>query len=106
MEGTIFSIIPALIMLALVLLTRKVLLSLGAGIIVGTLLIHHFSIGDSLKEIWVIFYQIFITDGSVNSDNVLLLVFLLLLGMMTAFLASSGGSKAFGEWMIRRVKTR
>src|SRR5690625_4355283 len=106
MEGTFFSIIPALIMLALVLLTRKVLLSLGVGIVVGALLIHNFSIGNSIKEIWIVFYEIFVTDGSVNSGNVLLLGFLLLLGMMTAFLAVSGGSKAFGDWMIKRIKTR
>ena len=106
MEGTFFSIIPALIMLALVLLTRKVLLSLGVGIVVGALLIQNFSIGNSIKEIWIVFYEIFVTDGSMNSGNVLLLGFLLLLGMMTAFLAVSGGSKAFGDWMIKRIKTR
>ena len=32
MEGTIYSLIPALLMLVLVLLTRKVLLSLGRGL--------------------------------------------------------------------------
>ncbi|HLR67888.1 Na+/H+ antiporter NhaC family protein [Virgibacillus alimentarius] len=106
MEGTIYSIIPAIIMLVLVLLTRKVVLSLGAGIIAGALLIHNFSIGGTLKEIWIIFFQIFITDGSVNISNILLLSFLLLLGIMTAFLTASGGSRAFGEWMIKRIKTR
>lgn len=106
MEGTIISIIPALIMLILVLLTRKILLSLGTGIVVGVLLIHNFSIVQSITDIWMRFYEIFIIDGTVNSDNLLLLIFLLLLGIMTAFLAASGGSKAFGEWMIKRVKTR
>src|SRR5699024_2983560 len=99
----IFSIIPELIMIALVLLKRKVLLSLGVGIVVGALLIHNFSIGNSIKEIRIVFYEIFVTDSSMNSGNVLLLGFLLLLGMMTAFLAVSGGSKAFGDWMIKRI---
>lgn len=106
MEGTIFSIIPALIMLILVLLTRKILLSLGAGIVAGALLLHNFSVVQSIKEIWMMFYEIFIIDGSINSDNLLLLIFLVLLGIMTAFLAASGGSRAFGEWMIKRIKTR
>ncbi|WP_067727226.1 Na+/H+ antiporter NhaC family protein [Oceanobacillus damuensis] len=106
MEGTIFSIIPALIMLALVILTRKVLLSLGAGIIVGALFIHDFNIIGSLTEIWTVFYEIFISEGAFNTGNLLLLGFLLLLGMMTAFLQASGGSRAFGEWMMQRVKTR
>src|SRR5690625_4907067 len=106
MEGTFFSIISALIILALVLLTRKVLLSLVVGFVVGALLIHKFSIGNSIKEIWIVVYEIFVTDSSMNSGNVLLLGFLLLLGMMTAFLAVSGGSKAFGDWMIKRIRTR
>ncbi|WP_077297562.1 Na+/H+ antiporter NhaC family protein [Virgibacillus pantothenticus] len=106
MEGTIFSLIPAVLMLVLVLLTRNVLLSLGTGIIVGALLIHDFSILDSLKEIWMQFYTLFVSDGTINKGNVLLLTFLLLLGVMTAFLQASGGSRAFGDWMIKKVKTR
>src|SRR4051812_7109020 len=106
MEGTIYALIPALIMLILVLVTRKVLLSLGTGIIVGALFIHDFNIVESMKEVWLVFYQIFFVDGSPNWGNILLLVFLFLLGIMTAFLQASGGSRAFGEWMIKRVKTR
>ncbi len=106
MEGTIYSIIPALIMLVLVLLTRKVLLSLGIGIIVGALFIHDFNVISSLQEIWSVFYSIFISDGALNIGDLQLIGFLLLLGVMTAFLQASGGSKAFGDWMISRIKTR
>ncbi|WP_099160000.1 Na+/H+ antiporter NhaC family protein [Virgibacillus ndiopensis] len=106
MEGTIYSLIPALLMLVLVLLTRKVLLSLGIGIIVGALFIHDFNVLNALNEIWTIFYQIFYADGALNIGNILLLSFLLLLGIMAAFLQATGGSRAFGEMMIQRVKTR
>ncbi|WLV23887.1 Na+/H+ antiporter NhaC family protein [Aciduricibacillus chroicocephali] len=102
----ILSLLPAVIMLVLVLATRKVLLSLGTGIIAGALILNDFSILGTLKEIWKDFANIFYTEGAVNSGNLLLLAFLLLLGIMTALLAASGGSLAFGEWMIRRVKTR
>ncbi|MBY7143992.1 Na+/H+ antiporter NhaC family protein [Virgibacillus sp. NKC19-3] len=106
MEGTIYSIIPPVVMLVLVLLTRKVLISLGLGILIGALFIHHFAIGSSLKEIGVVFYEIFVLDGAWNTGNILLISFLLLLGIMTAFLQASGGSRAFGEWMVKHVKTR
>ncbi|GGB36518.1 Na+/H+ antiporter NhaC family protein [Virgibacillus dakarensis] len=106
MEGTIYSLIPAVLMLVLVLLTRKVLLSLGAGIIVGALFIHDFNILGSLNEIWETFYTIFVSNGRLNTGNILLLSFLLFLGIMTAFITASGGSREFGDWMMKRVKTR
>ncbi|GGA76779.1 Na+/H+ antiporter NhaC family protein [Ornithinibacillus halotolerans] len=106
MEGTIFSLIPAVVMLVLVLITRKVLLSLGVGIIVGALFIHDFNILNSVKEIWSVFYGIFVSEGSINTGDLQLIGFLLLLGVMTAFLQASGGSKAFGDWMISKIKTR
>lgn len=106
MVGEIQSIIPAVIMLVLVLLTRKVLLSLGTGIIIGALFIHHFNVFQAAKEIWLSFYKIFISEGALNMGNIYLIGFLLLLGIMTAFLQASGGSRAFGEWMVQHVKTR
>lgn len=106
MIGTIYSLIPAVLMLVLVLLTRKVLISLGVGIIVGAFMIHDFQFVESLQEIWRVFYEIFIVDGAMNTGNLLLIGFLLLLGIMTAFLQTSGGSQAFGAWMVKRIKTR
>ncbi|MHA6251935.1 Na+/H+ antiporter NhaC family protein [Oceanobacillus sp. CAU 1775] len=106
MIGTFYSVIPALVMLILVIVTKRVLLSLGIGIVLGAFFIHEFAVLDSLQEIWLVFYGIFIDDGAVNLGNILLLLFLLLLGIMTAFLQASGGSRAFGEWMLKRVKTR
>lgn len=107
MEGTIYSLVPAILMLVLVLLTRKILLSLGTGIIIGALMLHQFDVSTSMKEIWTIFYQIFyVPEDGWNLGNLYLLGFLLLLGVTTAFMTASGGSKAFGDWAIRRVKTR
>lgn len=93
-------------MLVLVLVTRRVLLSLGTGIIVGALLIHDFNIVASLQQIWFVFRDIFYTTDGWNLGSIYLLVFLLLLGIMTVIMTASGGSKAFGEWAIKKVKTR
>lgn len=73
MEGTFYSLIPAIVMLILVLLTRKVILSLGIGIIIGALFIHDFNILGSIQEIWKSFYEIFVLDGGLNVGNLLLL---------------------------------
>ncbi|SDK07490.1 Na+/H+ antiporter NhaC family protein [Sediminibacillus albus] len=106
MEGTIYSLIPALLMLILVIATRKVLLSLGAGVIVGAFMLHDYNLLSALQEIWFVFRTIFVAEGALNSGNLYLLGFLILLGITTAFLTASGGSQAFGEWAIHKIKTR
>ncbi|MCD5325170.1 MULTISPECIES: Na+/H+ antiporter NhaC family protein [Pontibacillus] len=106
MEGTIYSLIPPLVMLVLVLVTRRVLISLGVGILLGAFMLHDFSLSATLSEVWKQFYTIFYVDGALNLGNLFLLSFLLLLGITTAFMTASGGSRAFGEWAIQRVKTR
>lgn len=106
MEGTVFSLIPPLIMLILVLVTRKVLLSLGAGIIAGSLLIEQFDPVGALQTTWSAFAEIFVVEGEIQQGSLFLLLFLLFLGMMGSFLAASGGTKAFGRWAAKKVKTR
>ncbi|MCA0986652.1 Na+/H+ antiporter NhaC family protein [Guptibacillus algicola] len=108
MENTIYSIIPPLVALLMVVATRKVLPSLGVGIVLGALMINDWSIMGSLKEVYAIVKGIFIDSesGGLNKWNMYIIFFLLLLGMMTAFISISGGSRAFGEWAMKRVKTR
>ncbi|MBM7541446.1 Na+/H+ antiporter NhaC family protein [Amphibacillus cookii] len=107
MEGTIFSLIPAVLMLILVVSTRKIFLSLGVGIITGALLISRFNIIEAIIDIITIFRNIFYSpEDGLNMGNFYLLGFLLLLGILTAIMAASGGSQAFGHWASNRVRTR
>lgn len=106
MIGTIFSIIPPIIAILMVLLTRRVLLSLGVGIISAALIINEFSLGESFMTIFRAVQGVFWSDGEVNTWNVYILLFLLILGVITALISISGGSRAFGEWAQKRVKTR
>ncbi|MBR7553560.1 Na+/H+ antiporter NhaC family protein [Allobacillus sp. GCM10007491] len=106
MEGTIFSLIPPILMIILVLLTRKVLLSLGAGIIVGALMIESFDVLETIKRIWFTFQELFYAEGSWDLWSIQLIIFLLFLGMLIAFLTASGGAKAFGDWAIHKIRTR
>ncbi|AYC29974.1 Na+/H+ antiporter NhaC family protein [Paenisporosarcina cavernae] len=105
MSGTIWSILPPIIAIALVLITRKVLLSLGVGIILGALLTHSFAPVDSFLTVWNSFKVTFWDDGF-NAYNVFIILFLLLLGVITAFVSLSGGSRAFAEWAVKRIQTR
>lgn len=106
MENTIWSLVPPLLAIIMVLLTKRVLVSLGVGIVAAAFLMASFNIPDSLLFIWESFSGVFVEDGGLNTWNVYILLFLLLLGILTAFVSMMGGTKAFGDWMIRKVKTR
>lgn len=106
MENTIWSLLPPLLAIIMVLLTKRVLVSLGVGIVAAAFLMASFNITDTLLFIWQSFIGVFIEDGGLNTWNVYILLFILMLGVLTAFVSMMGGTKAFGDWMIRKVKTR
>jgi tetracycline resistance efflux pump len=106
MENTIYSLIPPVLAILMVVLTRRVLLSLAAGILASALLLAEFNIGQTFAIIWDAGKGIFVSDGELNTYNLYIILFLLMLGVITAFISISGGSRAFGEWAMKRVKSR
>jgi len=106
MENTIFSLLPPLLAILMVVITRRVLLSLGTGIVAAAFLLADFNIIETLAIVWDAAKGIVIADGELNTYSLYTILFLLLLGMITAFISISGGSRAFGEWAMKRVKTR
>ncbi|WNS74848.1 Na+/H+ antiporter NhaC family protein [Bacillus sp. DTU_2020_1000418_1_SI_GHA_SEK_038] len=106
MENTVFSLIPPLLAIVMVIMTRRVLLSLGVGIVSAAFILGEFRITNTLAIIYDSVKGIFVADGKLNTWNVYIIMFLLILGMITAFISITGGSRAFGEWAMKRVKTR
>ncbi|QHS23623.1 Na+/H+ antiporter NhaC family protein [Virgibacillus sp. MSP4-1] len=106
MEETIYSLIPPIIAIVMVLLTRRVLISLGIGILSAGILLSGFQFKGTVSVIWESFKGVFVDGGSLNTWNVYILLFILMLGILTAFVSMMGGSRAFGAWMIRRVRSR
>jgi len=106
MEQSIYSLLPPLLAILMVILTRRVLLSLGTGIIVSALLLGKGNVGQSLSYLWDAVKGIFVEDGGLNSWNICILAFLFLLGAITALINIAGGSRAFGEWAMTKVKSR
>lgn len=104
------SILPPLIALSLAILTRRVLISLGVGIIWGAFLLNNYNIEHSAQYIISTLSSLFVNiDGSninINSDKMSIAAFLILLGMITALLTLSGGTRAFAEWAHLKVKTK
>lgn len=90
----------------MVILTKRVLLSLGVGIISAAFLLAQFNVVEAISIILNAVMALFISEGELNTWNVYIILFLFILGTITAFISISGGSRAFGEWAIKRVKTR
>lgn len=106
MELSIITLIPPLLSIIMVIATKRVILSLGVGIISGAFLLEDFNIVGSLKVVFQSFVEIFYVDGAWELSNIYILSFLFLLGILTAFVSLSGGSRAFGNWALKRVKTK
>ncbi|MGY4691230.1 Na+/H+ antiporter NhaC family protein [Salibacterium sp. K-3] len=105
-EATALSLLPPGLALAMIIATRRVLPSLGAGIVIGALLLNDWAILSTISHIWDTFTVIFVTDGALNEWELFIILFLLLLGMTASLISFSGGSRAFGTWALRKIKTR
>ncbi|NVP01225.1 Na+/H+ antiporter, partial [Photobacterium damselae subsp. damselae] len=103
---SLVSILPPLVALSLAILTRRVLISLGAGIVLGALLLTDFSLGNTFSYLKQTATELFVVDGDLNYSNLSILLFLVLLGMTTALLTLSGGTRAFAEWAQTKIKSK
>ena len=98
----IWSIIPPLVAIILALVTKEVIPSLVIGILSGTG-IHVFF--EKLPLVNVLTDMLDLMCKKI-SDNAAMVVFLCLLGALVSVITRAGGSRAYGEWAARRLRTR
>ncbi|GHU55694.1 Na+/H+ antiporter [Spirochaetia bacterium] len=98
----ILSILPPVIAISLALITREVIFSLLLGIMSGTL-IYSLSMGLGFFGAFHVTTGLMITKVGDNSSMV---IFLAMLGALVALITRAGGSRAYGGWAGRRLKTR
>ena len=105
MVGTFWALIPAIVAIALALITKEVYSSLFVGIVIGGI----FYAIDAASGFSGFFTHIF-SDGMIaqlsDSWNVGILVFLVVLGIMVALMNKAGGSQAFGRWAKKHIKSK
>lgn len=106
MVDTAWSLVPPILAIVMVLLTKRVLLSLGVGIVTAAVFIAHFNPLASIVLTWEAFKGVVIEEGSLNKWNVYILLFVLILGALTALISMMGATRAFAESMGRKVKTK
>ncbi len=100
--NSFWALLPAVIAIALALITKEVYSSLFIGILVGGLLYSGFNPVGAMQHIFV--------DGMIgqlsDSWNVGILIFLVILGTMVMLMNRAGGSAAFGRWSVEHVRTK
>ncbi len=97
--GTFWALVPAIIAIALGIITKEVNLSLIIGIIAGVLLYCNFSPLDSLET----FFKVLTENVTGNFGN---LIFAVLLGMFIYLITHSGAAQQYGIWAQRKIKSK
>ncbi len=96
-----WSVLPPLIAIVLALITKEVFSSLLIGILSGALI---FTGGNVLGSVELTFGIMVEKMG--DSWNANILLFLALLGILVVLVTKAGGSRAYGEWAAKRIKSR
>lgn len=104
-SASAWSVLPPLLALLLAIATRRVLISLSVGIIVGAIML---ASGNPMNALSYLFNKVIglVYDDGINFDNVNIILFLVLLGILTALLSISGSNQAFANWARKRIKGR
>ncbi len=103
--ASFWALVPPIIAIALALITKEVYSSLFVGIVVGGLLSANvFKSGFSFTSAM----DYVISDGLISavSDSAGIFIFLVLLGILVALINKAGGSRAFGNWAVKHIKSR
>ncbi len=97
--GTVWSLFPPLVSIALALLTKEVYSSLFVGILVGAFMYSDFSL------IGMLTHTIEILSTRIG-DNGGIIIFLVCLGIIVAMMSASGCAAAFGDWAARHIRSK
>lgn len=101
-----FSVVPPFLALTLAVITRRVLLSLGIGILVGVAFLVGGNPVDGLTHLKDMVVGLAWADGDWSLGKPKILIFLILLGIFTSLLTYSGSNQAFADWAKRHIKNR
>src|SRR5699024_6574478 len=102
----ILTVLPPFVAIILVIVTKKVLISLGAGILTAGLLLADFNPVTMVVTVWEAILRLVWVDGEINWYTILIVAFLFQLGIITALVMMSGRASSFTEWAVKRIRKR
>ncbi|MFR1834363.1 MAG: Na+/H+ antiporter NhaC family protein [Lachnospiraceae bacterium] len=102
MYASFWALVPPIVAIVLALFTKEVYSSLFAGILVGGLFYSDFSFEKTVSHVFDHGFLKVLSDP----DNVGILIFLVILGIIVSLMNRAGGSAAFGRFAGSKIKTR
>ena len=103
--GSLWSLLPPIVAIGLALITKEVYSSLFIGVLTGGCL---YAITE--KSGFSGMFNAVVKDGIIanvaDAYNVGILLFLVVLGTIVVLMNKAGGSRAYGEWASKHIKTR
>ncbi len=106
-----FVLVPPCIVIILATLTRRIQFSLFMGIVAASLVINDFAVIDAARYFFLKLYHVSelnkVSSFSdfMNSSNLFICLFLVLLGILITMIRYSGAAYAYGNYVAKRITT-
>src|SRR5690625_3648440 len=99
----ILTLLPPLLAIILVIVTRKVLISLGAGILVAGLILAEFNPLAMVVWVWDAIVRLFWAEGELIWFSILIVAFLFHLGIINTMVMLSYGAATFTAYIDNHI---
>ncbi|MBO6303238.1 MAG: Na+/H+ antiporter NhaC family protein [Ruminiclostridium sp.] len=103
--GSMWSLLPPIVAIGLALITKEVYSSLFIGILSGGIIFAAAS-GTGFEGVFNTVVKEGLVANVADDYNVGILVFLVILGIIVVLMNRAGGSRAYGEWAAKHIKSR
>lgn len=103
--GSLWSLLSPIVAIGLALITKEVYSSLFVGSLTGAV-IYAASSSSGIEGVFTTVVHDGLIANLSDSYNVGILVFLVVLGTIVALMNKAGGSRAYGEWAAKHIKSK
>jgi tetracycline resistance efflux pump len=104
-ENSFVSLLPPIVTIGLAIITKRIFVSLGTGVALGSLLLNEWDVVGAVSDVVALAGGLIYAEGTVT-EEMYILFFILMLGVLTSYIHVLGGALAFTEWASKRVKSR
>ena len=103
--GSMWSLLPPIVAIGLALITKEVYSSLFIGILTGGI-VFAIASGSGFSGMFNTIVKDGLISNLADADNMGILVFLVVLGIIVVLMNKAGGSRAYGEWAVNHINSR